>query len=210
MTLVSSATVDASGPADLRRQRRLAALVDDLGRGIDAAREIWANWYEAQRFGQDHPGMSPGDYIASLGLRLTLPEAMAALPNGSTREIAAVAGVSKNTVQRARPVPNGTPAVRGADGKQYPARVVRAVKAEIIEPAVAVTTEEPSEVVDTHLWDTLVGVMDAIEALSFSDAPSVAATIPVRRRAATAKKLRRLGTYLGRIAWTLEGKEEQT
>lgn len=80
------------------------------------------------------------------------------------------------------------------------ARVVRTVTAEIIE-------EAPNEP-DAHLWDALTSVMDAIEALSESDAPSIAATVPDRRRAATAKKLRKLGTFLGRIAWTLEGSEE--
>ena len=57
-------------------------------------------------------------------------------------------------------------------------------------------------------WAALVSVMDAIEAMTDSDAAYVAATVPERRRAATAKRLRKLGTYLGRIAWTLEGNEE--
>jgi hypothetical protein len=56
-------------------------------------------------------------------------------------------------------------------------------------------------------WFELARLMDQIEALTSSDATYVAATVPSRRRAATAKRLRKLGTYLGRIAWTLEGNE---
>lgn len=57
-------------------------------------------------------------------------------------------------------------------------------------------------------WAVLVQVMDSIDALSSSDAAYLAATVPNRRRATTAKRLRKLGTYLGRIAWVLEGNEE--
>lgn len=56
-------------------------------------------------------------------------------------------------------------------------------------------------------WFELVRLMEQIEALASSDAAYVAATVPARRRATTAKRLRKLGTYLGRIAWTLEGNE---
>jgi hypothetical protein len=92
---------------------------------MEAAREIWINWSDLRNVGRLHPGMSPGEYISSLGLRLTLPEAMAALPDGSTREIAKVAGVSHMTVQRTG-VTDVPPHARviGADGKSYPGRVV--------------------------------------------------------------------------------------
>lgn len=66
---------------------------------------------------------------------------------------------------------------------------------------------KPEESIDpdlSRLWDRLVDVMDAIEALSSSDAPSLAAAVSDHRRASTAKKLRKLGTYLGRVAWLLE------
>lgn len=59
-------------------------------------------------------------------------------------------------------------------------------------------------------WYELVRVMDEIELLASSDASYIAATVPARRRAATAKRLRKLGIYLGRIAWTLEGNEGQS
>ena len=57
---------------------------------------------------------------------------------------------------------------------------------------------------DAVAWITLVASMDAIEAMSLRDAPLIAATVPLRRRAATARRLRVLGTYLGSIAWSLE------
>jgi len=66
-------------------------------------------------------------------------EAMAALPDGSNRQIAAAAGVSEGTIRNHRgaqiSAPDAEPArVIGADGKSYPGRVVREVTAEIIEP----------------------------------------------------------------------------
>lgn len=61
--------------------------------------------------------------------------------------------------------------------------------------------------VDIIPWTSLVAVLDEIEGLSSTDASVIAATIPPRRRAATAKRLRKLGTYLGRIAWLIETKE---
>lgn len=95
----------------------------DLANGIDAARDIWTNWYEGRHVGRLHPGLSAGEFIASRGLRLTLPEALEAMPDASTRQVAAVAGVGTMTVSRARQaVPDGTPdRVRGADGNSYPA-----------------------------------------------------------------------------------------
>jgi hypothetical protein len=184
---------------DVEDQVWLDEQVADLGRGIEAAKAIWANWFDGRQVGRLHPGLAPGDYIANLGLRLTLPEALAAMPDASTRQVAAVAGVSKSTVATAR-VQHWTPEpIRGADGKTYQ-RVVRRVEAEIIEH-----DEEPR--IDDALWDSLMAVIDAIEGLTGRDAADIAATVPQRRRAATAKRLRRLGTYLGRIAWTLEGSE---
>ena len=147
-----------TGPRDMDDERWLASQVATLGQGIEAAREIWLNWSDLRNVGRLHPGMSPGEYIASLGLRLTLAEAMEALPDGSTREIARVAGVSKDTVHRAtrgvsfETPPRGDAAspddepkksgadysapdsrVIGADGKSYPGRVVGT--ATVIEPA---------------------------------------------------------------------------
>jgi hypothetical protein len=140
VTMMTNVTL--TGRGDLDDQRWLDQQVVALGDGIEAARGIWANWSDLRNVGRLHPGQSAGEYIASLGLRLTLPEAMAALPDGSTREIARVAGVGTMTVHDARVrdrTPDEPPArVIGADGKSYPGRVVRAVTAEVIEP-----TDEP-------------------------------------------------------------------
>lgn len=70
--------------------------------------------------------------------------------------------------------------------------------------------EEPIEERDESTWNALLGLMDALAAMTQSDAARVAATVPPRRRAATARRLRDLGRYLGRIAWTLEGKDGDT
>lgn len=117
----SVTTREITGPADLRDQKWLDEQVALLGDGIEAAFAIWSNWTEGRGVGRLHPGQSAGEYIASLGLRLTLAEAMAALPDGSLRQVAAVAGVSHETV---RAVKNLTPEpearVIGADGKSYP------------------------------------------------------------------------------------------
>lgn len=71
-------------------------------------------------------------------------------------------------------------------------------------------SDEPIEqaVRGTAHWDELAGLMDSLETFLSSDAPDIAAAVPPRRRAATARRLRKLGTGLGRIAWTLEGLEE--
>lgn len=156
-----TAAVAPAGPADLRDQRWLDERVADLGSGIEAAREIWANWFGGRQVGRLHPGQTPGQYIASLGMRLSLPEALAALPDGSSREIAAVAGVGHMTVSRARAgVPNGT-AVTGADGKTYP-RVVREVRAEIIE-------ERPEPEQQSDDYAPLMAMLRAVEAYRDTD-----------------------------------------
>lgn len=62
--------------------------------------------------------------------------------------------------------------------------------------------EEP---IDTDAWHQVLEIMESIERLP--DAAIAAATVPSRRRAATAKRLRQAGVVLGRIAWKLEGME---
>lgn len=203
-----SQTVAPTGPADLRDQAWLDEQVATLGDGIEAARNIWTNWFDGRNVGRLHPGMGPGEYIANLGLRLTLAEAMAALPDGSNRQVATAAGVSEGTVRNHRSgaqvyAPDEPPArVIGADGKSYPGRVVRVVEAAVIQP------EEEEATIDepvTNHWLALVTLMKHIESMAAIDVAEVAASVPERRRVATARRLRRLGTHLGRIAWTLEG-----
>jgi hypothetical protein len=190
--------------ADLEDQRWLNQQVVILGDGIEAARDIWANWSDLRNVGRLHPGQSAGEYIASLGLRLTLAEAMAALPDGSNRQIAAVAAVDPMTVHRAR-VANATgdepPArVIGADGKSYPGRVVRTTTAEIIEP------DAPApEPVTPPAWDTLARLLAEIEALAKTDdADALAAAVPVARQPSTARKLHKVVNYLHATAYRLD------
>jgi Trp operon repressor len=59
-----------------------------------------------------------------------------------------------------------------------------------------------------ELWTDLVNLIEMIEAASSIDAPLMAVNVPIRRRAATARKLRRLGTYMGSIALSLERMEQ--
>lgn len=71
------------------------------------------------------------------------------------------------------------------------------------------TEEEPIDHQPSPAWDDLSALMESIEGVLSTDAPAIAAAVPPRRRAATARRLRKLGTGLGRIAWILEGSEEQ-
>lgn len=89
-------------------------------------------------------------------------------------------------------------------------RQARRLIAEPMSTTVDETTEEgPPEVIAyPDEWHELVRVMDVIEQLAINDAALVAVNVPRRRAPATAKKLRKLGTYLGRIAWLLEGNED--
>lgn len=112
----------------------------------------------------------------------------------STRAIGSVLGVHHGTVARdvANATPDPTP-ITGLDGKTY-------------QPP-SPKEEEPIEY-STAAWVDLAGLMESLEGLLTRDTTELAAAVPTRRRAATARKLRKLGTGLGRIAWTLEGMEE--
>lgn len=79
--------------------------------------------------------------------------------------------------------------------------------AEVRRPRLVAVTEAPQIEYVTAAWVDLAGLMESIESTLSRDPAELAAAVPLRRRAATAKKLRKLGTRLGRIAWTLEGME---
>ena len=68
-------------------------------------------------------------------------------------------------------------------------------------------TAEEMPMEDRSLWDQLLGAFENIDTLLSSAATDIAAAVPTYRRATTAKRLRKLGTGLGRIAWSLEGME---
>ena len=152
-----------TGPADLRDQQWLDEQVADLGRGIEAAQAIWANWWDGRQVGRLHPGLSPGDYIASFGMRLSLPEALAAMPDAPSRQIAAVAGVDRRTVDRNRGNGANAPLVV-RDSRTGNPRVVRAEVLDVPvidfggEPAPASTDYEP-----------LMAALKAVEAFTDAD-----------------------------------------
>lgn len=70
------------------------------------------------------------------------------------------------------------------------------------------SAEETSIEYTTAAWVDLAGLMESLEGLLARDVSDLAAAVPLRRRAASARRLRKLGTGLGRIAWKLEGMEE--
>jgi hypothetical protein len=198
---MTTAVATVQGPADLRDQKWLDGRVAVLGDGIEAAQDIWSNWADGRGVGRLHPGLTPGQYIDSLGLRLTLTEALAALPTASSREVARVAGVDQKTVvNRRRAEEYSSPvAVTGADGKTYPARVIRDAITEVVEP------DDPVPIgVSSPFWDQLLAVRDSIRELEGVGSEVLAASVPVRRRQAFAKELRRSGRVLGGVAAILE------
>lgn len=157
----------ATGPKDLRDKQWLDEQVADLGRGIDAAKAIWSNWWDGRQVGRLHPGMTPGQYIASLGMRLTLPEALAAMPDASTRQVAAVAGVSHMTVAREKAsVTDVTDRVVGGDGVERPARVIREVTAQIIEEEPIESTDNTEDDLNAYyikaLRDYVAGIVNVL------------------------------------------------
>lgn len=198
----------ATSPADLRDQRWLNEQIAAIDKGVEAVLDIARNWTDGRNVARLHPGVSAVEYIKArvvhpLGKGIVLPLLEAS--DWSNRQIAEVAGVAPSNVDYAERQLRDSHAVArpdrtlGADGKYRPARVVRAVATEVLE-------EEPiEERTYPAYWADLNRIATLIEALNANaDAPVVAATVPDRRRATTAKRLRRLGTYLGSIAWTLE------
>ncbi len=127
------------GRGDLDDQRWLDQQVATLGDGIEAARAIWLNWSDLRNVGRLHPGMSPGEYIASVHPGINVLALAAGIPELSSGELAKATGVSQPTAWRAKKAiqdeyPDEPPArVIGTDGKSYPGRVIREVTAEVIE-----------------------------------------------------------------------------
>ena len=231
LSLSVGAEPTPTGPADLRDAKWLAGRVAALSDGIDAARDIWLNWDAGMRVGRLHPTMSAGAYIESLGFHLALVDAMAALPNASLREIAAVAGVSKDTVQRRRRpgVSNATPdappaKVIGADGKSYPGRVVRPAQAEVIEPVdtpqavpeyVIEPANQPAVPSDFDLrkeskLERFRVVLALLEGSLVAPRTQFVSTVRRRDRAGLAQRIRRVQAELLLIAYALEQPEQST
>ena len=227
-----TAPVAITGPRDVRDAKRLAALEVTIERGKTAFVEVGEALIEIRdsrlyrinhatfeaycksRWGFTHQRAS--QLMTAAAVVTALPESATTVANeAQARELAPVL---------AEHGPEAVAAVMAeasADGKPT-AEKIRAAAAPFrprIDPApdpyyaervkhtTTVTEEVRIETADPRLWSGLVSVMDAIEGLTASDAVHIAAAVPDRRRVATAKRLRKLGTFLGRIAWTLEGSE---
>lgn len=121
-----------TGPADLRDQRWLDERIATATNGIEAVIDIALNWATGREVGRLHPGVAPADYVREhvglVGRAAIIP--LLTETNWSNRQIAAVAGVSPQTVGRvATTVPDGTvdrpTETLGADGKLRPAPALR-------------------------------------------------------------------------------------
>lgn len=64
--------------------------------------------------------------------------------------------------------------------------------------------EDPPTEDENETWQTLQESMAGLSTLLERDPAATASAVPNRRRAATARRLRKLGMGLARIAWTLE------
>lgn len=210
-----------TGPADLRDQRWLDDRVAAIEDGIEAVLDIARNWSDGRNLARLHPGTSAQSYILArvkhpLGRGVVEP--LLAESNWSNRQIAEIAGVDEGTVRnQLRNVPqlDRPTETLGADGKLRPAfrpRLDPEPEPYFAERTVtAVVIDKPLEEppIDDAAWRELAELLDRIDALTEREATDIAATVPQRRRPATARRIRKLGTFLGRIAWTLEGTEHQ-
>lgn len=127
------------GPADLRDQRWLDEQIAAIDDGMESVVDIARNWTDGRNLARLHPGVSAQTYVMSHvkhALGRGVIEPLLAESNWSNRQIAAVAGVGRRTVDRVATGPSGPvrPAeTLGADGKLRSARVIREVVAEVIE-----------------------------------------------------------------------------
>jgi hypothetical protein len=120
------------------------------------------------------------------------------------REVAAVLGVGVGTVNRDLDVPDGTTNSGIADGRETD----DVPDGTDDDPAISPPTLEMETPTDDKPWVALKEVVDSIGLLAKSyDATRIAAAVPARRRAATARRLRSIGTDLGRVAVALERME---
>ena len=117
----------------------------------------------------------------------------------SLRAIAGAVGVSEPTVRRdvaiASPDAIKPERVIRQGGGTYPASRPR--------PVVIV-----SEAVPSPVWDALLDIIRRIETLPAEDL--IIAAVPVSRHMSTAKKLRKAGGALGRVAWKIEQANQPT
>lgn len=152
-------------------------------------------------------GMTVDEWRSAYYGHLHLPvverrEAVAELSaEGMTqREIGDVLGVSRSQVNRDL-VPFGT------TDEPVTERPDRA----LVPDGTTDEQEEDATGSDPEPWVVLEDALRSVGSLAKSyDAARIAAAVPARRRAATAKRLRGIGTDLGRVALALERLEQST
>lgn len=196
----------ATGPADIREARRLAVLEQTIEAGMASfvlVGEALLEVRDSRLYRINYPTFEAyckgrwGFSHQRASQLMSAAEVVAALPEGATN-------VANEGQARAL-----APVLREQGAEAAAAVLSEAIEATNGHVTAAAIREAANPKKETHidgaLWDSLMAVIDAIEELAGRDATDIAATVPSRRRAATAKRLRKLGTYLGRIAWTLEG-----
>jgi hypothetical protein len=139
--------VTITGPADLDDQRWLDDQIEAIEVGFEAVVNIARNWTDLRNLARLHPGVSPAEYvIAHVGvLGKAVVPVLLAESNWSNRQIATVAGVDHETVNRIARTGANAPDERqtlGADSRvrTYAPRTVTAV---VID-----TPMEPDDVPD--------------------------------------------------------------
>ena len=185
--------------ADLEDQRWLDQQVATLGDGIEAARDIWANWSDLRNVGRLHPDQSAGEYIASLGFRLTLAEGLDVMPGASSRQLAAATGASQSTARRVQRESFDSPDARviGADGKSYPGRVVREVTAEVIEPDAEAPDASPA-------LAAFVECLTALTTLRKTPPQAISAAVFQSNVPRTRAELKRVHQWMGELIHVLD------
>jgi hypothetical protein len=203
---VIEAVITSAG--DLRDQHWLDAQIEAIETGVEAVVSIARNWTDGRNLSRLHPGVSAAEYVtARVGtLGKAVVPVLLAESNWSNRQIAAVAGVSRMTVNRmADEGSGGTDVPRpvlGADGKTYPPRVVQAV---VIDHATA-PLEPPVSILAGDAM-TLARLVDELDELRRVRPPEMAAAIAASRRRSVAAHIHRVRAYLGSVLVELEGAE---
>jgi hypothetical protein len=197
-----------TGPADVRDARRLASLEETIEAGMAsfvAVGEALLEVRDSRLYRLNYPTFEAyckgrwGFSDRHARRLMDAAEVVAALPTGPIGPV---------TESQARAL---VPVLREQGPEAAAAVLTEAIEAtngHVTAAAITAAAYPEETPIDNAMWDSLMAVIDAIEGLAGRDATDIAATVPSRRRAATAKRLRKLGTYLGRIAWTLEGTGE--
>lgn len=210
-------SVVLTGPADLRDQRRLIELEARIETGLQTFVEVGEALMEVRnsrlyrlthssfeaycrsRWGFDR--RKAADLIQASAVVKSLSETTDVLPTNEFQALELAPVIRDEGVEVAAEV---FAKARAATGKPTGMRIREVIEQRTTQKEETVETATSP---DTDTWRALDRLMDAIDELAASDASYVAAAVFPRRRASTAKRLRKLGTYLGRVAWNLEGME---